>query len=90
MEKTTQSVDKQLAIEFIQSMRGQYIMAQALYKAIEVMKAAPEREREYSNIDDMELCQKVFDFPVIAFSNTETGTIAGAEWFWSNREEASK
>ncbi len=64
MEKTTQSVDKLLAIEFIQSVRGQYIMAQALHKAIEVMKAAPEREREDSNIADMQLCQKVFDFPV--------------------------
>ena len=67
MDKTTQSVDKQLAIEFIQSPRGQYIMAQALYKGIEAMKAAPEQEREYSNIADMELCQKVFDFPEEAF-----------------------
>lgn len=50
-------------------------MAQALYKAIEVMKAAPEREREYSNIADMELCQKVFDFPVAAC-------------FWNNRDGA--
>ena len=80
--------DKQLGIEFIQSPRGQFIMAQALYKAIEVMKAAPEREREYSNIADMELCQKVFDFPAEAFNNTQEGTIVGAEWFWSNREGA--
>jgi len=67
--------DKEFAIKFIQSPRGQYIMAQALYKAIEVMKAAPEREREYSNIADMELCQKVFDFPVAAC-------------FWNNRDGA--
>ena len=87
-DNTDFQTDKQLAAEFIQSPRGRYIMAQALYKAIEVMKAAPEREREYSNIDDMELCQKLFDFPVEAFNNTQTGTIAGAEWFWSNREGA--
>ena len=61
---TTQEVDRQLAIEFIQSVRGQYIMAQALHKAIEVMKAVPERQREDSNIADMQLCQKVFNFPV--------------------------
>ena len=68
MEYTTkQEADKQLAIEFIQSARGQYIMAQALYKAIEVMKAVPEKQREGSNIADMELCQKVFDFPTFAF-----------------------
>ena len=73
MDKTTQSVDKQLAIEFIQSPRGQYIMAQALYKGIEAMKAAPEREREYSNIADMELCQKVFDFPTFAFEGASMG-----------------
>ena len=73
MDKTTQSVDKQLAIEFIQSMRGQYIMAQALYKAIEVMKAVPERERQDSNIADMELCQKVFDFPTFAFEGASMG-----------------
>jgi hypothetical protein len=70
--KTTQ-VEKKLAAEFIQSPRGQYIMAQALYKAIEVMKAAPEREREYSNIDDMELCQKVFNFPTSAFEGASMG-----------------
>jgi hypothetical protein len=82
--------DKQLGIEFIQSPRGQYIMAQALHKAIEVMKAAPKREREYSNIADMELCQKVFDFPAVAFNGTQEGAILGTEWFWNNREEASK
>ena len=73
MDKTTQVVDKQLAIEFIQSMRGQYIMAQALHKAIEVMKAAPERERQDSNISDMELCQKVFDFPTFVFDGESMG-----------------
>ena len=73
MDKTTQVVDKQQAIEFIQSPRGQFIMAQALYKAIEVMKAAPEREREDSNIADMELCQKVFDFPTSAFQGASMG-----------------
>lgn len=73
MDKTTQSVDKQLAIEFIQSPRGQYIMAQALYKGIEAMKAAPDREREDSNIADMELCQKVFDFPTFAFEGASMG-----------------
>ena len=87
-DNTDFQTEKQLAIEFIQSPRGQYIMAQALYKGIEAMKAAPEREREVSNIADMELCQKVFDFPVAAFKNTQEGTTLGAEWFWNNRDGA--
>ena len=43
------------AVNFANSMRGQLIMAQALDKAIEVMKAVqPEYLQEKSNIADME------------------------------------
>lgn len=40
--------------EFLTTMRGQYIISQALGKAIEVMEAVePKVMRELSNIEDM-------------------------------------
>ena len=53
-------------MEFLQSMRGMYIMAQALQVAIATMKAVePEYHIEHSNIDDMEFLQEtVFNFPI--------------------------
>lgn len=41
------------AIKFFQSIRGQYIISQALSIAIETMKNKPERQIEHSNIADM-------------------------------------
>lgn len=43
------------AIEFASSVRGQYIISQALCLSIKKMKEAPEHMREVSNISDMEL-----------------------------------
>ena len=45
---------KSKAIEFMSSMRGQYIVAQALSKGIKVMKAVPAPYTEISNIADAE------------------------------------
>ena len=42
------------AAEFVNSHRGQYIMSQALYIAIEVMKQVDGEFQERSNIKDME------------------------------------
>ena len=45
---------EQEAIEFLGSMRGQYIMGQALQLAIESLESVePEVMREFSNISDM-------------------------------------
>ena len=45
---------EQEAIEFLGSVRGQYIMGQALQLAIESLESvAPEVMREISNISDM-------------------------------------
>ena len=45
---------EQEAIEFLGSMRGQYIMGQALQLAIESLESVePEVMREISNISDM-------------------------------------
>ena len=46
---------EQEAIEFLGSMRGQYIMGQALQLAINTLESVePEVMRELSNIKDME------------------------------------
>jgi len=42
------------AVEFASSVRGQYILSQALCLAIEKMNETPEPMRETSNISDME------------------------------------
>ena len=44
---------KEEAVELSMSIRGQYIISQALTKAIEVMEKEPETKREVSNIADM-------------------------------------
>ena len=50
--------------EFLDSMRGQLIIAKALHVAVETLEAKPEREREDSDIADMRyLHKKVFTFP---------------------------
>jgi len=46
--------DKDQAIEFASSMRGQYILSQALWHAIVKLNEVPEPMREVSNISDME------------------------------------
>ena len=48
-------MNNQKAIEFAGSIRGQYILSQALCLAIEKLKEVPENRREVSNISDMEL-----------------------------------
>ena len=45
--------NKEKAARFLVSLRGQYIISQALTKAIEVMKKEPIVHREPSNIADM-------------------------------------
>ena len=51
------------AIEFASSVRGQYIISQALCVAIDKMSEAPDQMRENSNIDDMEFLRDEL-FPI--------------------------
>jgi len=53
-EKISQSKEKKQALELFQSMRGQYIIGQALYLAISKIKEVPKERREISNMKDME------------------------------------
>ena len=62
------------AKEFAISMRGQYILSQALCLAIEKMNEQPENRREVSNISDMEYLRDEL-FPIYkAVQNAELGT----------------
>lgn len=58
---------------FLASLRGQYIMAQALEVAIDTLgKVEPSYMREESNIDDMKFLREKFNFPVAAFVGKDT------------------
>ena len=60
-------------MKFLASLRGQLIVAQALYVAIDTLeKVEPEYMQEKSNIADMKFLQEtVFTFPVEAFKPVE-------------------
>jgi len=59
-------------LEFLNSMRGRYIVSQALDIAIEYLKSVePEYMIEVSNISDMEfLRETVFTFPIASTDKT--------------------
>lgn len=59
-EKLSKGKKIEIATQLFSSVRGQYIVSQALYKAIEVMKKEPLRKREVSNIEDMEMLSELF------------------------------
>ena len=53
------------AAQFATSMRGGYIIAQALHYGIEALKQVPMPYREVSNIQDMEyLIETIYQFPI--------------------------
>ena len=68
IRKVRRMVDKE-GLDFLASLRGQLIVAQALYVAIDTLeKVEPSYMREQSNIADMKFLQEtVFTFPVEAF-----------------------
>jgi len=59
-EKLDKDTKYKIAVKLLVSKRGEYIISQALYKAIEVMKKEPEDKREVSNIEDMEILLEIF------------------------------
>lgn len=53
-------VDKEIARQLLNSMRGRYILSQALFYAIRELKKIKGVHRENSNIADMELLRENF------------------------------
>jgi hypothetical protein len=72
IRKVRRMADKE-GLDFLASLRGQLIVAQALYVAIDTLeKVEPSYMREQSNIADMKFLQEtVFTFPTEAFQPVE-------------------
>ena len=59
---STKELDK--AIAFAESLRGNYILGQALFYAIKELEKVPSPYREVSNISDMKyLRDELYNFP---------------------------
>ena len=66
MARSTTTSTKELheAIEFAESLRGNYIIGQALFYAIKELEKVPSPYREVSNISDMKyLRDELYKFP---------------------------
>ena len=62
-EKLSKEEKLKIGLLLFNSFRGKYIISQALFKAIKVMKRVPKKFREESNIQDMEiLYETLFPF----------------------------
>ena len=58
-------------VEFLNSYRGQYIIAQALYYGIKALEAIDPPYQETSNLTDMKyLKETLFDLPDVLFDNS--------------------
>ena len=76
---------KEMAAELFNSWRGQYIISQALYKAIKVMeKVEPPVMRELSNIEDMRLIMQQL-FPMFMATAAAEEVASGPE-FWDRMD----
>ena len=59
---STKEMDE--AIEFAESLRGNYIIGQALFYAIKELEKVPSPYREVSNISDMKYIRdELYNFP---------------------------
>jgi hypothetical protein len=77
--------DEKRAWKFALSMRGQYILAQALSVAIETMSKVPHPHTEVSNIEDMKYILESL-FPVFAgLHNLNKGGLDGTTVGSTNR-----
>ena len=62
-DKLPRKEKERIAIELFRSLRGQFIVSQALAVAIETLKKVEPPFREESNIEDMEILHEVL-FPL--------------------------
>ena len=71
--KPSEDNELKQAVALFRSPRGQYILAEALFVAINTMKKVENVHREESNIRDMELLSKMFEpyFSVTSYKNSD-------------------
>lgn len=61
---------RDVAGALLNSLRGNYILSQALFHAIRALESVPEPLRERSNIEEMEMLrEEVFTFPDECFDH---------------------
>ena len=69
---TTSTKEMNEAIEFAESIRGNYIIGQALYYAIKELEKVPSPYREVSNISDMKYIRdNLYMFPDMLYDTVE-------------------
>tara|TARA_R110000824_G_scaffold81401_4_gene204629 strand:- start:1503 stop:1757 length:255 start_codon:yes stop_codon:yes gene_type:complete len=67
---TSEPTFKDKAFELLDSMRGRYILSQALHYGIQELERVPVPYQETSNLQDMTLLrQELFNFPIEDNSN---------------------
>ena len=67
---TSETTFREEAFALLDSMRGRYIISQALHYGIQELQSIPEPYQETSNLQDMTLLrQELFDFPIEDNSN---------------------
>jgi hypothetical protein len=72
-KKLTGKQKKEVALGLMSSMRGKYIMSQALHYGIKSLKAVrPVEMQERSNIEDMEMLTELFDIPIMEPREVQT------------------
>ena len=67
---TAQPTLREEAFALLDSMRGRYIVSQALYYGIQELEKVPVPYQEVSNLSDMKLLrEELFNFPIDNNSN---------------------
>jgi len=62
-DKLSQSMKRQIALQLLQSARGNYLISQALSIAVEQLRKVEQPYREESNAQDMEILLEIL-FPL--------------------------
>ena len=74
------TVEQEEAMALLDSLRGQYIIAQALHYGIQELEKIPVPYQETSNLNDMKVLRDgLFSFPVEIFDNSKAIEIANQE-----------
>ena len=65
------TVEQEEAMALLDSLRGQYIIAQALHYGIQELEKVPVPYQETDNLNDMKLLRDgIFSFPIEIFDNS--------------------
>lgn len=64
-DELSQDRKREFAEELVNTLRGRFIIAQALALGMKALKSVPMELRERSNIEDMEMLREmIFNFPI--------------------------